>query len=84
MLYVAITRAEENLFISYPVVQYRRSSGDYLTRPSRFLDNLPEDVLEPWTVVEEGAAPPALPQASPPSLALPAPAFSDDDDLLPF
>lgn len=83
LLYVAITRAEENLFISYPVVQYRRSYGEFLSRPSRFLDGLPEHLLEPWTVVEEGSAPPVLPQASEP-LALPAQAVSDDDDLLPF
>jgi len=83
LLYVAITRAEENLFISYPVVQYRRSYGEYFSRPTRFLDNLPEQIIEPWTVVEEGAAPPALPPAPPP-VALPAPAFPDDDDLLPF
>jgi DNA helicase II / ATP-dependent DNA helicase PcrA len=83
LLYVAITRAEENLFISYPLVQYRRSYGEYLSRPSRFLDDLPEHIIEPWTVVEEGVTPPALPQAASPP-ALPAPAYSDEDDLLPF
>ncbi|HET6568371.1 MAG TPA: ATP-dependent helicase [Rhodothermales bacterium] len=84
LLYVAITRAEENLFISYPVVQYRRSYGEYLSRPSRFLEDIPEDVLEPWTVVEEGASAPALPPSTAqPALSAPS-APGDEDDLLPF
>lgn len=67
LLYVAITRAEENLFISYPMVQYRRYQGDYLARPCRFLADVPEKLLEPAQLVEEGA--PALPEAKkPPSL----------------
>ena len=59
LLYVAVTRAERDLFLSYPVVQYRRSTGDVLTKPSRFLTALPEPVTEPLHLVEE--APPALP-----------------------
>ena len=57
LLYVAITRAEENLFISYPMVQYRRYQGEYLAKPSRFLTGVPEALLEPWQLVEDGAAP---------------------------
>ncbi len=58
LLYVAVTRAEENLFISYPVIQYRRFQGEYLSSPSRFITDTPERLLEPWTLVEENA--PAL------------------------
>jgi len=57
LLYVAITRAEENLFISYPMVQYRRYQGEYLAKPSRFLTGVPEALLEPWQLVEDSAAP---------------------------
>ncbi len=53
LLYVAVTRAEENLFISYPMVQYRRFQGDYMVRPSRYLDDISDSVLEPWTLVDE-------------------------------
>lgn len=53
LLYVAITRAEENLFISYPMVQYRRFQGDYMVKQSRYLDEIPDSILEPWTLVEE-------------------------------
>ena len=53
LLYVAVTRAERNLFISYPVLQYRRHHGEVLSKPSRFVDNVPEHLLEPWSLVEE-------------------------------
>ncbi len=52
LLYVAITRAEEHLFISYPVFRYQRW-GEAFSRPSRFLDSLGEDLLERWELVEE-------------------------------
>jgi len=52
LLYVAITRAEDRLFISYPMMQFRRYEGQYFTKPSRFLEGLPESVLEPCTLVE--------------------------------
>ncbi len=53
LLYVAITRAEENLFITYPSVRYRRHEGEYFARPSRFISDVPESILEPCIVVEE-------------------------------
>ena len=37
LLYVALTRAEENLFVVYPVLEHRRGWGDYFSNPSRFL-----------------------------------------------
>ncbi|MCB0717265.1 MAG: ATP-dependent helicase [Bacteroidetes bacterium] len=57
LLYVAVTRAERNLFISYPMVQQRRFDGEYFARPSRFLEDIDESLLEPWSLVEEDAAP---------------------------
>jgi ATP-dependent DNA helicase UvrD/PcrA len=46
LMYVAATRAEENLFITYPGSLFDRISGSFLNRPSRFLDSIPMDVLE--------------------------------------
>ncbi len=63
LLYVALTRAETSLYVSYPLVHYRRGSGALLTEPSRFLAAIPEALLEPWSLVEEPAAP-ALPPAT--------------------
>lgn len=53
LMYVACTRAKENLFITYPINVYDRESGLILTKPSRFLDGLNDKLLEPWVVNEE-------------------------------
>ena len=45
LMYVAATRAEENLFFTYPNNVYEHSLGIILNRPSRFIDMLPEDIL---------------------------------------
>lgn len=53
LLYVALTRAEAELYCSVPLVQYRRGAGHFVTEPSRFLSGLPPTLLEPWSLVEE-------------------------------
>ncbi|WP_022835433.1 ATP-dependent helicase [Salisaeta longa] len=93
LFYVAVTRAEENLFVSYPERQYRPYQGDYLTDPSRFIDAVPEALLEPVRLVTD-AAPDELPPAAAdgaPALGAPGapdagPADDDGpaDDGLPF
>jgi DNA helicase II / ATP-dependent DNA helicase PcrA len=50
LMYVACTRAKEHLIITYPMNIYDRESGMILTKPSRFLEGLDENVLEPWVV----------------------------------
>lgn len=50
LLYVAITRARDHLFISYPMNVYDRETGVILTKPSRFLQGIGEQLLEPWVV----------------------------------
>jgi DNA helicase-2/ATP-dependent DNA helicase PcrA len=45
LMYVAATRARENLFFLCPGQTFDRISGMFLKRPSRFIDTLPEDVL---------------------------------------
>jgi DNA helicase-2/ATP-dependent DNA helicase PcrA len=46
LMYVAATRAKENLFFTYPGNIYDRSTGLVLNRPSRYLDNMPDEILE--------------------------------------
>jgi DNA helicase-2/ATP-dependent DNA helicase PcrA len=46
LMYVAATRAKENLFFTYPFQVYDRISGMVLSRPSRFIDSISEDLLE--------------------------------------
>ncbi len=52
LMYVATTRAKNNLYISYPVDMYDYSMGMVLSKPSRFLDKIPEDILEVWDITE--------------------------------
>ena len=53
LMYVACTRARENLFITYPINVYDRESGLVLSKPSRFIADLPEALLDTWVVDEE-------------------------------
>ena len=53
LMYVACTRAKENLFITYPINIYDRESGTILTKPSRFLEGLNDKLLEPWVIDDE-------------------------------
>ncbi len=50
LMYVAATRAQESLFITYPRQAYDRSLGIVLNRPSRFVDLIPEEILEKRSV----------------------------------
>jgi DNA helicase-2/ATP-dependent DNA helicase PcrA len=50
LMYVACTRAKENLIITYPMNIYDRESGMILTKPSRFISGIDEKLLEPWVV----------------------------------
>jgi len=50
LIYVAATRAKENLFFTYPAQIYDRMSQMVLNRPCRFLDNIPDDILSKLSV----------------------------------
>jgi len=54
LMYVAATRARESLLFTYPVQGYDRGADMFLTRPSRFLEAIPSDVLERWQVEYDG------------------------------
>jgi DNA helicase II / ATP-dependent DNA helicase PcrA len=53
LMYVATTRAKDRLAISYPVNIYDRESGMVLSKPSRFVEPIPEEIAERWVVAEE-------------------------------
>jgi len=53
LLYVAATRAKENLFITYPVKIFDRGLRMVLSRPSQFIEGISEDLLEPMSLVDE-------------------------------
>ncbi len=52
LFYVACTRAKNQLFISYPINVYDRESGAVLSKPSRFISNIDEDIAERYVLQE--------------------------------
>ncbi|MGH7794563.1 MAG: ATP-dependent helicase [Candidatus Binatia bacterium] len=53
LLYVAATRAKQNLFISYPTRVFDKSLRMVLSRPSQFIDGMPQRLLEPVALMPE-------------------------------
>jgi len=52
LLYVAVTRAKRNLYLSYPINMYDRATGMVLAKPSRFLDGVSRQLLKPMQLLE--------------------------------
>jgi len=51
LLYVAITRARNELYLSYPLVRMMPgNSGDAMQSPSRFLNEIPRALLDEWNL----------------------------------
>src|SRR5215470_300550 len=50
LFYVAITRARDELYLTYPHMRLSGGYGDVFQRPSRFLQEIPDDLLEDWQV----------------------------------
>src|SRR5260221_8168572 len=52
LFYVAVTRAKDELYLTYPMMQEERDQARLLMRPSRFLDELPTrpPPYEKWSI----------------------------------
>ncbi len=50
LFYVAITRAKDDLYLIYPMMNPKSYTGDIICRPSRFLEDFPADMVEEWQV----------------------------------
>ncbi len=50
LFYVAITRARDELYLTYPQLRLSAGYGDVFQRPSRFLHEIPNDLVEDWQV----------------------------------
>ena len=52
LFYVAITRARNELYLCYPLIRasFGNSGGDGMQQPSRFLSEIPEDLLNKWNL----------------------------------
>ena len=50
LFYVAITRAKDELYLSYPHMRLTGGYGDVFQRPSHFLKEIPNKLVEDWQV----------------------------------
>ena len=52
LFYVAITRAKNELYLCYPLerASFSKSGGDTMQQPSRFLSEIPRDLLNEWNL----------------------------------
>jgi DNA helicase-2/ATP-dependent DNA helicase PcrA len=53
LMYVASTRAKQNLFVTYPMHMYNRIDGITLSKPSRFISEMSTDKAQGWLVEDE-------------------------------
>lgn len=53
LMYVASTRAKQNLFVTYPMNMYDREAGTTFSKPSRFIADITPDKAEGWLVEDE-------------------------------
>jgi DNA helicase-2/ATP-dependent DNA helicase PcrA len=58
LFYVAVTRAKDELYLTYPMMQEERDQARVLMRPSRFLDELSASAppFEKWAIEPEPPA----------------------------
>jgi len=52
VFYVALTRAKDELYLCYPIMDNRWYDGSIIKRPSPFLQELHEDLFEKWEIEE--------------------------------
>ena len=52
LMYVASTRAKQNLFVCYPMHIFDRHNGITFAKPSRFIENISEDLADQWLLEE--------------------------------
>jgi DNA helicase II / ATP-dependent DNA helicase PcrA len=52
LFYVAITRAKNELYLSYPLERatFSKTGGDGMQRPSRFLSEIPRELVNEWNL----------------------------------
>ncbi len=56
LFYVALTRAQGELYVCFPLLESDRSRQSIVQRPSRFVTEVPRELFEIWNVDEELAA----------------------------
>ena len=60
IFYVAMTRARDELYLSYPIIRPGGYGAAVVQQPSRFLQELPPELHETWQLEEEDVDPEAV------------------------
>jgi DNA helicase-2/ATP-dependent DNA helicase PcrA len=47
---VGLTRCKDELYVTYPDMRLNAGYGEAFQRPSRFLSEIPEALLETWEI----------------------------------
>lgn len=50
LFYVGVTRCKDELYLTYPQMRLNAGYGDAFQRPSRFLEELPKQLMETWEI----------------------------------
>ncbi len=50
LFYVAVTRARDELYLTYPHLRLNAGYGEMMQRPSRFLGEIPKASIEEWQI----------------------------------
>jgi len=50
LFYVGLTRAKDELYLTFPMTNPKSYKGDYICHPSRFLEDFPAEMVEEWDV----------------------------------
>lgn len=53
LMYVASTRAKQNLFVTYPMNIFDREAGTTLSKPSRFISEMNKELAQGWLLEED-------------------------------
>ena len=50
LFYVAVTRARDELYLTWPLIRLNAGYGEMYQRPSRFLSEVPKELFEEWEI----------------------------------
>lgn len=50
LFYVAVTRARNELYLCHPLLRFMQGGGNALQQPSRFLGELPKELVDEWNL----------------------------------
>lgn len=77
LFYVAVTRAKNELYLCHPLLRFAQGGGNALQQPSRFLDELPKELVDEWNLRPTFSA---YPVSAPPLASRELSDFTDSAD----